>query len=344
MRSRILFAALTLGGVVVAASCGSTDKSTPSATAATTNSITSASPAAADPTMPMDSSMSNHGSASMDTHPMNTNPMDTHPMDTHPMDTGPMDTGPMDTGPMDTGHMTTDGMHMGDAPPATGLSVQMVTPTFTSTTPADLSFRIVAADGSTVEEYEVEQTKELHLVLVRSDLTGYQHLHPTRSGDGTWTVPVTFEQGGTYRVVADFTPVINGTATGRTAITTDITVAGAGSDAALPAAATTANVDGHTVTIAGDLTSSADSELTFTVTDAAGDAAALEPYLGAFGHLVAFAQSDLAYTHIHPSSADEATGTLTFTGQVVAPGPHRLFMQFAADGSVHTAEFTVAAT
>ena len=324
MRSRILFAALTLGGVVVAASCGSTDKSSPSATAATTNSINSASTTAAEPTTPMDSSMSHHGSSSMDTHPM-----DTHPMNSTPMDTNPM---------------TTGGMHMGDAAPATGLSAQVVTPTFTSTTATDLSFRIVSADGSTVNEYEVEQTKELHLVLVRSDLTGYQHLHPTRSGDGTWTVPVTFEQGGTYRVVADFTPVINGTATGRTAITTDITVAGSGSDAALPPPATTANVDGYTVTIAGDLTSAADSELTFTVTDSTGDATALEPYLGAFGHLVAFAQTDLAYTHIHPSSADDATGTLTFTGQVVAPGLHRLFMQFAADGRVHTAELTIAAT
>jgi hypothetical protein len=312
MRSRTLFAALTLGGVVVAASCGSTDTSSPplTAAAATTTIFTTAS-SDPNPTMPMDSSMPNDGSTSMDTHPMGTN------------------------------SMTTDGMGMGDAAPATGLTVQMITPTFTAGASADLSLRVVAADGSTVDDYEVEQTKEMHLVLVRSDLTGYQHLHPTRSSDGTWTVPVTFEQGGSYRVVADFTPVIDGTATGRTAITTDITVAGQGSDTSLPAPATTAMIDGYTVTIAGELSSSTESVVTFTVTDAAGEATALEPYLGAFGHLVAFAQSDLAYTHIHPSSAEEMSGKLTFTGQVAAPGMHRLFMQFSAGGSVHTAPFTI---
>jgi hypothetical protein len=67
----------------------------------------------------------------------------------------------------------------------------------------------------------------------------------------------------------------------------------------------------------------------------------LEPYLGAFGHLVAFAASDLAYTHIHPSSARESHGVVTFTGHVAAPGLHRLFLQFSAAGKVHTAEFTV---
>lgn len=67
----------------------------------------------------------------------------------------------------------------------------------------------------------------------------------------------------------------------------------------------------------------------------------LEPYLGAFGHLVAFAASDLAYTHIHPSSADQKNGSLTFIGQVTAPGLHRLFMQFSLAGMVHVAEFTI---
>ena len=327
MRSRTLFAALMSAGVLVAASCGSTNtSSSPSTAATTTTSITPLTTASSTPdstdTMPMDSSMPTNGSASMDTHTMATTPMNTGVMGRDPMTTD-----------MD--------MDMGDAVPATGLTLQMITPTFTSGASAVLSFRVVAADGSTVDEYEVEQTKQLHLVLVRSDLTGYQHLHPTRSSDGTWTVPVTFEQGGTYRLVADFVPVIDGTATGRTAITTDITVAGAGSDTALPAPMATTTVDGYTVTIAGDLSASAETSLTFTVTGNAGAATVLEPYLGAFGHLVAFAQSDLAYTHIHPSSADDTMGKLTFVGQVAAPGPHRLFMQFSAGGSVHTAEFTI---
>ena len=39
---------------------------------------------------------------------------------------------------------------------------------------------------------------------VRRDLTGYQHLHPRMSRDGTWSAPLTVSQPGAYRAFADF--------------------------------------------------------------------------------------------------------------------------------------------
>ncbi|MEK8109242.1 hypothetical protein NKG94_40115 [Micromonospora sp. M12] len=36
----------------------------------------------------------------------------------------------------------------------------------------------------------------MHLIVVRRDLTGYQHLHPTMAKDGTWSVPLTLAQPG----------------------------------------------------------------------------------------------------------------------------------------------------
>ena len=36
--------------------------------------------------------------------------------------------------------------------------------------------------------YDVEHEKQLHLIVVRRDLTGFQHVHPTLAADGTWTV------------------------------------------------------------------------------------------------------------------------------------------------------------
>jgi hypothetical protein len=99
--------------------------------------------------------------------------------------------------------------------------------------------------------------------------------------------------------------------------------------------------DGYTVELSGELSTSTESPLSFSVIDGARKPVMLEPYLDAFGHLVAFAKSDLAYTHIHPNSADESNGRLEFLGKVNAPGLHRLFMQFSAAGQVHTAEFTI---
>ena len=157
-------------------------------------------------------------------------------------------------------------------------------------------------------------------------------------------MPVTFAHGGTYRVVADFVPVIDGKAYGRTVVTGKLAVEGDNTPVPPPAPATSTTVDGYTVTLQGALNAASESAVTFTITDAAGKPAVLGTYLGAYGHLVAFSAKDLAYVHIHPHHADAATGTVMFEGQVAAPGPHRLFLQFSAAGTVHTAEFTLLAT
>jgi len=36
----------------------------------------------------------------------------------------------------------------------------------------------------------------MHLIVVRRDLTGYQHLHPTRDPQGTWSVPLALAAAG----------------------------------------------------------------------------------------------------------------------------------------------------
>ena len=43
-------------------------------------------------------------------------------------------------------------------------------------------FRIVDCNGEAVRDFEPEQTKKLHLIVVRTDLTGYEHLHPALGG------------------------------------------------------------------------------------------------------------------------------------------------------------------
>ena len=48
--------------------------------------------------------------------------------------------------------------------------------------------------------------KDLHLIVVRRDLAGFQHVHPMRAADGTWSVPLDLRRAGTWRVFADFKP------------------------------------------------------------------------------------------------------------------------------------------
>ncbi len=71
----------------------------------------------------------------------------------------------------------------------------------------------------------------------------------------------------------------------------------------------------------------------------------LQPYLAAYGHLVALRDGDLAYLHVHPDGGPGDGHTtagpgITFYATVPAGGDYRLFLDFKHGGTVHTAAFT----
>jgi len=204
-----------------------------------------------------------------------------------------------------------------------------------------LDFQILGPDGHPVTAYEVAHDKELHLIVVRRDLTGFQHVHPSRADDGTWSVPLDLPAAGEYRVFADFTPV------GHDGITlgADLAVAGSYAPQPLPDASRTAQVDGYTVTLAGDLVAGQSSELTLSVSRDDVPVTDLQPYLAAYGHLVALRDGDLAYLHVHPAGApgDGVTPAgpgITFYATIPSAGDYGLFLDFQHNGVVRTAVFT----
>jgi hypothetical protein len=212
-----------------------------------------------------------------------------------------------------------------------GLTLQLARRTAAPGERFELAFRIVDGRGQTVRHFDVEHTKRMHFILVRRDLTGFQHLHPTQQPDGSWTVPVTLPQAGSYRVFADFSA-------GEKPYTLadDVTVDGSVRSQVLPAPAQSFDVDGLRVSLTeGATKAGAESALGFTVTRD-GRPVAVEDYLGAKGHLVALRQGDLAFLHVHP---DE--NSLKFMATFPTAGRYRLFLQFkTADGRLHTAAFT----
>src|SRR4051794_33930821 len=166
-----------------------------------------------------------------------------------------------------------------------GLRLELATRTARPGKPFMLSFRIADRDGATVRDFDVEHTKRMHFIVVRRDMTGFQHLHPTQQADGSWTVPVTLRDAGAYRVFADFSV----DDTPRT-LADDLTVDGVVRSQELPRPAQSVDVDGLHVTRSGTA---------FTVTRD-GAPVAVEDYLGAKGHLVALREGDLAFLHVHP--------------------------------------------
>ncbi|HJQ73950.1 MAG TPA: hypothetical protein VJ814_03615 [Gaiellaceae bacterium] len=197
-----------------------------------------------------------------------------------------------------------------------------------------LAFRILAADGRAVRDFDVEHTKRMHLILVRRDLTGFQHLHPRLLPDGTWTTPATLPQAGTYRVFADFS--VDGKPT---TLADDLQVDGDVHSRDLPAPAKSALADGFRVRLTdGAVRADEESALTFEVTRD-GRPVSLQDYLGAKGHLVALRQGDLAFLHVHPDPS-----SLRFEATFPNAGSYRLFLQFKVAGHVHTAAFTLEVT
>ncbi|MBE8516159.1 hypothetical protein ILP97_01245 [Amycolatopsis sp. H6(2020)] len=249
-----------------------------------------------------------------------------------------------------TGHGDMGGEHAGMTDPVDelpgGLASSKDGYTFTParTTPeADrFSFTITGPDGKPVTGYDVEHEKKLHLIVVRRDTSGFQHVHPEMTPDGTWSVPLTLPTAGSYRAFADFAP------TGGKPMTLGVDLSVAGNyQPAVYAPSRTAEVDGYTVELAGDLTAGKTSPLTLTVSRGGVPVTDLQPYLAAYGHLVALRGGDLAYLHVHPEGApgDGKTAAgpqVKFAAEVPSAGTYRLFLDFKHGGVVRTAEFTLA--
>ncbi|MDD7968057.1 hypothetical protein [Actinomycetospora lemnae] len=211
--------------------------------------------------------------------------------------------------------------------------------------PGELAFRILGPGGAPVTAFTPTHDKPLHLIVVRRDQSGFQHLHPVMDPDGTWRTTTALAPGD-HRVFADFAP------DGRTEAMTlgrDIAVAGAYGPVPLPPPSTVATTpDGYTVTLTGALVPGTASPVTLSVARDGAPVTDLQPYLAAYGHLVALRTGDLAYLHVHPtgSPGDGRTAAgpaIEFVAEVPSAGPYRLYLDFAHRGVVRTAEFTVVA-
>jgi hypothetical protein len=196
-----------------------------------------------------------------------------------------------------------------------------------------------------VTRYTTAHGKDLHLIAVRRDLTDFQHVHPQLDASGTWKVPLNLSDPGVYRVFADFTPADRGD---NLTLGADLSVPGDYAPLPLPATTRTAEVDGYTVTLDGNLEPGKEVELTLSVTRHGAPVTDLQPYLQAYGHLVALRDRDLAYLHVHPAGSPDDGKTrpgpgITFYATVPSAGDYRLFLDFRHDNEVRTAGFTVTA-
>ena len=247
--------------------------------------------------------------------------------------------------PTDTAtHSHTNIIASGDGtrPSAAGYTLTDVRVPSEADTPGEVSFRIVDYRGKPVTNYTEEQTKLLHLYVVRNDLQDFRHLHPVLGTDGVWRANVNLAQPGSYRVITEFSPADdpNGAhvVLGRNEVVP-------GSWQAAPIAATATGDDG-VLKVTAPQSLARQGVLTLTLTNAAGEPAPigdeLGTFLGASAHLTGFNSETGAFTHAHPLTepVDGAKGTtLDFHTDITKPGRYVFFVQVRVGGFVRTVPF-----
>ena len=198
-----------------------------------------------------------------------------------------------------------------------------------------VSFVIEDSAGEPLTSYDVVHEKRLHLIVVRRDFAGFQHVHPVLSGTGTWTAPVHLGPGS-WRVLADFTPA------GEEGLTlgADLAVPGTVPATATSPTSRTSRIGDYRVTLTGELVPGADSTLDLSVTRGGQPVTDLQPYLGAYGHLVALREGDLAYLHVHPENGSPGPD-VAFGAEVPSAGRYHLYLDYKHDGVVRTASFVL---
>jgi hypothetical protein len=196
--------------------------------------------------------------------------------------------------------------------------------------------RIVDRAGREVRNLDEQHEQLMHLIVVRRDLTHYQHLHPSLDEGGSWSVPLALPEPGVYRAFVDFS--INGEPL---TLGVDLTAPGDLRVEPIPGPTSAVRVEGGYDVVLEAETPAADtgSSLRFRVERGGREVEDLEPYLGALGHLVALREGDLAYLHVHPTGG--AGAQIEFHTEFPSQGRYRLFLQFAHAGVVRTAAFTV---
>jgi hypothetical protein len=201
--------------------------------------------------------------------------------------------------------------------------------------PFELTFRVLDTDNSkAVEKFEVVHEKLMHLFVVGENLEYFAHVHPVPQSDGTFRLPMTLPYGGMYRLLADFYPA---SAVPQLALTT-LFVSGQAPPAKIMASlapSQAANLAATLRTDPEDLLAGLESRLTFSLTPSAE----LEPYLGAWGHMLAASSDLIDLLHVHPFLVKG--GEIQFNLIFPRPGLYRIWTQFQRAEVVNTTVFTV---
>jgi hypothetical protein len=197
---------------------------------------------------------------------------------------------------------------------------------------------ITGPDSRPVGDLDEVDGVPLHLVAVRRDLTGFQHITPIQGVATSWWAVLNLSPGP-WHVIVELQPAALGR---RISLAADFTVLGDYRAEPLPPPADRIVVDGLVVRRSGALTTRNNDRLVFTVTEDGQPVADLQPVHDALGHALIIRPDDLGYRHLHAVPTAGRGPDLEFEGGVPARGTYRVFVEFYRGERLYVAAYTVA--
>ncbi|AZN42966.1 hypothetical protein [Paenibacillus albus] len=210
---------------------------------------------------------------------------------------------------------------------------------------ASIQLQVLDPSGKPVQHFKEDMTKLMHLIVVSSDLSTFEHIHPDYVANGWFHAKVNFPHGGQFLLVSEFMPDNAGLTVYKQWVTVDGKKAAA--KKLVPDKQFTQTVDGLQITLSampdiaevrgGDM-----AMLNFTLKDAAtGKFIQLEPYLGTAGHCVILDEKAKQYLHVHAASDMSSGSNVMFHAEFPKAGIYKLWGQFQYKGKVIVAPFVI---
>jgi hypothetical protein len=198
--------------------------------------------------------------------------------------------------------------------------------------------------GAPMKYFQMVHEKPIHLFIVSEDLEYFSHEHPNLGAGGVFQLDTRLPKSGTYKLLADFMPEggtpqlisdVISTAGYKRSIQQGIT-----RPAADLAPKRAGNLGVELVLDPEQPVAGKKTTLLFKLKPAEG----VEPYLGAWGHMLTASNDLVDMIHTHPIYVTDLTPgekwiqfNLFFSRKAI----YRVWVQFQRQGKVNTVAFTI---
>lgn len=209
--------------------------------------------------------------------------------------------------------------------------------------PVAFYFKLYGVSGQelTANDLKIEHDKKMHFILMRDDMTQFQHIHPAYT-DGKWMVTTTIAEQGQYQLYVDIAPEKETAVVLRV----PVTIGGPTMQAQnpVPNANNTASADAITAKLTTDkaLVTNQETLLTYSLAENGQAIKEIDPYLGAYGHVVLVRHgSPDDFFHVHPiTETKPSNGQVQFAAVFPSIGRYTLYAQFSINGKIETFPIT----